>query len=117
MRRVANHHYVIRVPALAEHATEVEPCVDKHMTGIAHQAVPAEIVTEQALAKSDALLRIECVEPVRPPRLLARLDDHSGELVAELIGVDLRPAVLGVLEREGERRKTLFRAQPDVPAF
>jgi hypothetical protein len=39
---------------------------------------------------------------MRAPGLLARLDDDGRERLAELVGMDLEPAVLGLLEREGE---------------
>src|SRR6185503_13069529 len=48
---------------------------------------------------------------------LARLDDHRRKLGAELIRVDLEPAVLGLLERKSKSGEALLRAQPDVTAF
>src|SRR5271163_1780930 len=54
---------------------------------------------------------------MRLPGLLARLDDHGREIFAELIRVDLKPAMLGTLEREGEGRKFLMRAEPDEAAL
>ena len=53
---------------------------------------------------------------MREPGLLAGLDDHGRELAAELVGVDLEPAVLGPLEGESEGVELLFDAEPNVTA-
>ncbi len=60
---------------------------------------------------------VELVEAVRAPGLLAGLDDHRREIAAELVGVDLEPAMLGLLEGEGECREGLLRAEPDETAL
>src|SRR5271154_1547840 len=105
------------MPALAEHAIEVEPRRAAQMPRVAHEPVAAQILAEQLLAECDRLLRVEAIETVRFPGLLARLHDDRGKLRAELIGVNLKPAVLGVLEREREGRELLLGAEPDEAAL
>ena len=48
--------------------------------------------------------------------MLRHLDDEGRGLVVELVGVGLEPAVLGLLEGEGEGLEQLVRAQPDEAA-
>ena len=76
------------------------------MPRVAHQPRAAEILAEQPLGEFDRFVRRRAVEAVREPRLLARLDDHRREVLAELVRVDLEPAVLGALEREREGRES-----------
>ena len=54
---------------------------------------------------------------MRAPRFLARFDDDRREVLAELVGVDLEPAVLGPLEREREGGERLGGAEPDEAAL
>jgi hypothetical protein len=79
--------------------------------------VTVEVTTEQLLTERDGLRGVEFVEAVRGPGFLACLDDDGREVLAELVGVDLEPAMLGALEREGEGREGLRRAEPDEAAF
>ena len=51
------------------------------------------------------------------PGFFARFDDDRREIGAELVGMDLKPAMLGVLEREGEGGKFLLCAEPDEAAL
>src|SRR5487761_985382 len=76
-----------------------------------------EIAAEELLAKGDGPCGIETIQPVCLPGLLARLDDDGGEIAAELVGMDLEPAVGGALEREGERLEGLRGPEPDEAAF
>ncbi len=57
------------------------------------------------------------VEPVRLPCLLARLDDDRGEILAELVGVNLEPPMFRRFEGEGEGGERLRRAEPDEAAW
>src|SRR6185437_7575165 len=75
------------------------------------------IAGEQRLAERYGLLRGEAVEAVRRPGFLAGLDDDRGDVVAELIGMDLEPAMLGLFECKGERGEFTVRAQPDEAAL
>ena len=54
---------------------------------------------------------------MRRPGLLARFHNDGGEILAELVGVNLKPAELGFLERKGESRELLGRAEPNVAAL
>src|ERR1700722_9569995 len=87
------------------------------MVRVAHERTAAQILREQGLAKSDRLLGSEGVDSVGAPRLLARLDDDGGEIVAELIGMDLQPPMLGLFEAECKGGKCLRRAEPDEAAL
>ena len=117
VRGVPDQHAVAVVPALAQHALEVEPGGAAQVRGIAHERMAVEVLREELLAEGDRLRMVGAVEAVRAPGFLARLDDDGRERLAELVGVDLEPAVLGLLEREGERRERLRRAEPDVAAL
>jgi hypothetical protein len=57
------------------------------------------------------------VQAVGLPDLFGRLDDEGRGVVVELVGVGLEPAVLGLLEGEGEGVKGLVGAQPDKAAL
>src|SRR4029453_5710601 len=101
----------------AQHAVEVEPRGAAQVLRVGDQPVTAEVAPEQPLPELDQLLGVAAVEPVRDPGLLARLDDHGGEIAAELVRMDLEPAVLGSLEGEREGREVLRRAEADEAAL
>src|SRR6202035_137590 len=101
MRRVggvSDQHDLAMVPALAEHAVEVQPRGAAQVSGIALQAVAIQITAEELLAEGDRLFRVEAVESMRLPCLFPRLDDHGREVLAELVRVDLEPAVFRPFE-------------------
>ena len=54
---------------------------------------------------------------MRLPGLFTSLDDDCRELVAELIGVNLKPPMRGLLERKCKRGELLSRAQPHESAL
>ena len=121
MRRmggIADQHDLAVMPALADardwKLSHAEP---RRWLALLCSAVAVEIAAEELLAEGDRLRGVEPVQAVRLPGLLARLDDDRGEILAELVGVDLEPAVLGPLEGEGEGREGLGGAQPDEAAF
>ncbi len=87
------------------------------MIRVAHQPMSAQVPGEQRFAKGDGLLGAVAVQAVRSPSLLARLDDDRGELIAELVGMDLEPAMLGFLERKRKSCECLARAQPNEAAL
>ena len=87
------------------------------MARVADQRWPPRYSREQPLAELDRLVGVALVEPVRAPGLLACLDDDGRQVLAELVRVDLEPAVLGALEREREGREGLARAEPDESAL
>ena len=55
--------------------------------------------------------------PGLEPDRLGHLDDEGGGLLVETIGMRLEPAVLGLLEGEGERIEELVGAEPDEAAI
>ena len=117
MSRVADQHDVVVVPPAAQHPPEVEPGRPAQMAGIVHQLVAAEILGEQRLAERHRLLRRRPIEPVGPPGLFPSFDDDGREILAELVGVDLEPAVLGLFEGKRECGEPLPGAEPDEPAL
>ena len=117
MRRITDQHQIAVMPALAEDAVEAQPCRTPQMSRVAHQPMTVEMTGEQPLAERDRLLGRGEVQSMRLPGLIARLDDDGREVAAELIGVDLEPAMLGALERERERVERPRRPEPDEPAL
>src|SRR5215208_6746652 len=71
-----------------------------------------EISGEQPLAGGDAFRLIHPVEAEAAPRLLRTFDDKGRALGREAVGVRPDPAVLGLLEREGESVEHFRRAKP-----
>src|ERR1700688_2895678 len=87
------------------------------MIRVAHQWISAQIFGEERLAEGNRLLGGTAVEAMRTPGLLARFDDYRGDIVAELIGMDLEPAMLGLFERECKGCQLLARAEPNEAAL
>ncbi len=114
---VADQHAIAVVPASAQHALESEPGRAAQVRGVAHERVAVEVFREHPAAECDRLVVTGLVEAVCTPGFLARLDDDGREGLAELVGVDLEPAVRGFLERESECRERLRRPEPDVAAL
>src|ERR1700733_16279361 len=102
VRRIADEHDISVMPLRTQDAIEVQPCRTAQMLRVAHQSAAAQILAEETFAKRDRLIGGVCVESVRAPRLLAGLDDDRGNIVAELIGMNLKPAVLGLFECKGK---------------
>ena len=71
---------------------------------------------EQPLAEGDRLLLLHRSRPAACHTVFRRLDDEGRGVVVEAVGVRLEPAVLGLLEGEGERVEQLVRAEPDEAA-
>ncbi len=117
VRRIADQHDVPMMPLRAQHPVEIQPRGAAQMIRIAHQSVSAQVPGEQRFAEGDRLLGAVAVQAVRSPGLLASLDDDRGELIAELVGMDLEPAVLGFLEGERKGGEFLVRAQPNEAAL
>ena len=79
------------------------------------EAMPAEVLGEDPLARRDRLLLAHAVEAELAPRRLRALDDEGRRIGIELVGVRPDPAVLRLLEDEGEGVVELgLRAEPDV---
>src|ERR1700681_3352646 len=87
------------------------------MGGVALQLVSAKIGGEELLAELDRLTRVGAIQAMRLPGLLACLDDDGGHVAAELIGMNLEPAVLSLLERKGKGRELLRRTEPHEAAL
>src|SRR5258708_32381635 len=117
VRRIADEHPGAVVPVPAYNSIEIEPGRAVQVPRVGQERSVAEIGREQLLAECDRLVYAGLIEPVRRPGLLARFHDDRGEVLAELIGVNLKPAEVGLLERKSERRELLRRAQPNVPAL
>ncbi len=117
VRGVADQNDVAREPAATQHAIEIEPRRAAQVPRVTHESRAAEILPEQLLGECDGLVGRRGVQAVRAPGFLACLHDHRRKLGAELIGVDLEPAVLRPLERKRECGEALGRAEPDIAAF
>ena len=105
-------------PVLADHARKADPVGRAaQVRGVADQLVAVEVLGEELLAEGDGLGLLHLVEAVGLPHRLRRLDDEGRGLVVELVGVGLEPAVLGLLEGEGEGVEGLVRAEPDEAAL
>ena len=114
VRGIAQQHDVVVVPALARDAREVEPGRAAPMRGVAHQPLAIEIPLEEHLAGGDAVLLAHLVEAETLPGRRIALDDEGRGVGIEAVGVRPDPAVLGLLEDEGEGVEDLARAEPDV---
>ncbi len=105
-------------PGAADHAREADPDSGAaQVGGVADQAVAIEVAREQALAVGHALLLAHLLDAGSPPHRLGRLDNEGRGVVVKAIGMRLEPAVLGLLEGEGERLEQLVRAEPDKAAL
>src|ERR1700761_2261380 len=117
VRGVADQHVIAVVPSAANDPIEIEPCRTAQMASVRQEASIAEISGKQRFAKGDRLIDVGLVQAVRRPGLLSSLDDDRRELLAELIRMDLKPAVLRFLERKGECGEFLRRAEPNEAAL
>ena len=72
-----------------------------------------EIFGEEFLAQGDRFRLVHPVEAEAAPRLLRTFDDEGRAVGREAVGVGPDPAVLGLLEGEGEGVEHLGRAEPD----
>ena len=108
VRGVADQRDLAIGPTLAQYALKIEPGRLLQMCRVALQGVAAEIAGKESFAEFDRLARGRPLKAVRLPGLLAGLDDDGRQVLTELIGVDLKPAVLGLFKRKRERRKALL---------
>src|SRR6185312_8199622 len=105
------------VPTLTNDAREIQARRASEVGGVALQPVATQIARKELLTKGDRLPGVVLIQAMRPPRLFPGLNNDRREVLAELVGVDLKPAVLGALEGEGKGRERLGGAQPDEAAF
>src|SRR5580692_464350 len=117
MSGVANEDELVVVPALADYPRKVQPRRATQVRGVALQSMPVQVAAKELLAERHRLRGVELIEAVRQPGFLAGLDADGREGLAELVGVDLKPAVRRPLEGEGKGRERLCGAQPDKAAF
>jgi hypothetical protein len=121
VRGIAHEHdrgRHIRVdPRAVRDPQEVDPRRSAQMARVGHQRVPVEIAREELFAEGDTLFGRHPVETGGAPDLLRRFDDERRRLAVELVRVRLKPAPLGLLERERERVEQSIRTEPDVAAL
>src|SRR5690625_4140640 len=72
-----------------------------------------QIAGEDPLAQGNTLARAHLAKAQRVPRGFLAFDNEGGSVAVETVGVRPDPAVLGLLEDEGESLEQLVRAQPD----
>ena len=120
--RIAHQHNrcVVRIgmhPMPANHARKANPLRRAaQVRGVGDQLVAIKVLGEQTLAIGDGVFLLHRLQPRRAPHLFWRLDDEGGGLVIKAVRVRLKPAVLGLFKRKGERLEQLVRAQPDKAA-
>ena len=100
VRGIADEHARAVMPMPAFHSIEIQPRRAAQMPRVGQQRRIAQIGREQVLAKCNRLVGIGLVQPVRGPGLLARLHDDGGEVLAELVGVNLKPSEFGLLRTQ-----------------
>ena len=116
-RGIAQQHDVLVAPLLAKHARELDPGRAADVAGVGHQLVPVKMVFEDLLADRDGLFLRLLAETVGVEGLLAAFDDESRRVLVELVGVNPDPALVGLLEDEGEGVvELLMRAEPNEGA-
>ena len=114
VRGVTQQHDIFLEPALAEHAVELDPGRrSTQVPGIGDQPGAVEHVGEEFLAEGDRLIRLQLVESGLEPGFLRCFDDEGGPFVVELVGMQVEPARLGLLEGESEGVELLLGAEPD----
>ena len=86
------------------------------MAGIGDQFVAIEQVGKQVLAEGDGLVGLEFVHAGLEPGGLWRFHNKRGHLFVEPVGVQVKPAELGLLEGKGEGVELFLGTQPDKPA-
>src|ERR1700733_4092773 len=116
-RGIADEHARAVVPVPANYSIEIEPWRPSQMARIRQQRRVAQVGGKQLFAKGDGLIDVGLIEAVGRPSLFTRLDNDRREILAELVSMDLKPAMLGLLKGEGERRELLRSAEPDVTAL
>jgi hypothetical protein len=85
--------------------------------GVADQRVAVEVRWRTACSQNAMpSCWLMSGQAMRCHTVFGRLDDEGGGVGVELVGVGLEPAVLGLLEGEGEGVERLVRAQPDEAA-
>src|SRR5690349_4949578 len=110
---VAEEDDVAARPALTFNAPEVQPCgAADEMRRVRLERMAVEIFGEERLARGDALVLAHAVEAETRPGLLRTFDDEGRAVRCEAVGVRPDPAVLRILEGEGEGVEDLARAEP-----
>src|SRR3569833_2332518 len=94
MGRVAKEDDLLVVTTLTGDPGKVQPCGATEVRGVALKAMAVQVAAEEPLAESDRLLGVIPIQTVSQPGLLPGLDDDGREVLAELVGMDLEPAVL-----------------------
>src|SRR6187399_2923875 len=116
-RGVSKQDNILVAPTLAQDTIEVEPGRTAQVARVRHQFMTAEIASKDFLAGRNRLLGAHLPEAGSAPGLFRALNDESGGVAVELVGVRPDPAVLGLLEDESKRIvEFLMRAEPNVLA-
>src|SRR4029079_13396395 len=90
MRRgggIAQQHDVVKTPALAKHAIEVEPSRAAQMLGIRHQRIATKVSGKYFFASSDCSRAVRRIETRFSPGVFRALHDESRGVRVELISV------------------------------
>src|SRR5262249_59594401 len=98
-----------------ENMSEFEHCGTAQVPRLPHKLATAEISRKNFFASRNRLFDVHAIEAGASPSLLRAFDNEGRRVGIELIGVHPNPAVLGLLENEGECIvEFLMRSKPDV---
>ena len=87
------------------------------MLGIGHEGVAIQVLGKQLLAKCHRLLLGHLLKPCGLPNRFWRFHNEGGGVAIKLVGVGLKPTVLGFFNGKCEGIKQLARAQPHKAAM
>ena len=112
--RITNQDDVVLVPALTQHAVELEP--DPRAAQVARvgdEPMAVQQISEQVFAEGDGLIRRFGVKPGARPGRLWGFHNKSGHLGIEAVGMQVEPAELGFFKSKREGIELFLGAQPD----
>ena len=105
-------------PVFANHPGKLNPNGRAaQMRGIAHQCMAAQVFGKQLLTKCNAVFLRHLVQSMRTPHFIRCFHNERGGIGVVLVGMGLKPAVLGLFKGKGECVKGLVGTQPDKTAM
>src|SRR5579872_3289235 len=114
MCRVADENNILVVPLLAKNPVELQPHRRAtQVLGIRNQPVAIQSFCKEPFTKSNGPFRFHLVYACSQPVLLRRFDDERGPILIEAIGMQIKPAPLGLSKVESEGLELFARPQPN----
>ena len=100
-------------PLIANDARKFDPMRRAtQVLGIGHEGVAIQVLGKQLLAKCHRLFLRHVLKPRCLPNRFWRFHNEGGGVAIKLVGMGLKPTVLGFLNGKCEGIKQLARAQP-----